>query len=104
MVRIDRLLSDSDFDERWKHRLDEEIRALAALDHTGKVRETVRMRVPKALKSRIESASDFNSALTLLQYADAIAGGRFAAGYTVLERREAERLRTLIRGDQFDPG
>ncbi len=102
VARIDRLLSDSDFDERWKHRLDEEIRALAVLDHTGKVRGTVRARVLKALKSRMESTSDFDSALTLLQYADAIAGGRFSAGHTMLERHEAARLRALTRSDKFD--
>ena len=35
IARIDRLLDDSDFDERWKHRLDEEMKALDALDDNG---------------------------------------------------------------------
>ncbi len=35
VARIDRLLDENAFDERGKHRLDEEMKALAALDGDG---------------------------------------------------------------------
>ncbi len=102
VARIDRLLNDGEFDERWKHRLDEEIRALDGLDHTGKARKAVQTRVLAALESRIESTDDFDSALALLQYADMRAGGRFGLGHAMLEQREAARLRALTRSDRYD--
>ena len=102
IARIDRLLNDNELDERWKHRLDEEIRALDALDHTGDARKQAQMRVLDTLEKRIESTADFDDAFALLQYADVRAGGRFAAGHASLEQREAARLRALTRSDRFD--
>ena len=102
--RIDRLLNDSVFDERWKHRLDEETKVLDALDHTGDARDQTHARVLGALNKRIESTADFDEAYALLQYADAQAQGRFELGHATLEKREAARLRALTRtaGDRVD--
>ncbi len=102
VARIDRLLRDSGFDDRWKHRLDEEIKALDALDQTGDARDQAQARVLDALEKRIEATSDFDEAYALLLYADERAGGRFETGHTTLQRREAARLRALTHDKRFD--
>ena len=102
IARIDRLLDDAEFDERWKHRLDEEIKALDGLDQTGDARKQAQARVLDVLAKRIVETPDFAEAYTLLLYADERAGGRFDAGHAALEKREADRLRALTRSDRVD--
>ena len=102
IARIDRLLGDSVFDERWKHRLDEEVKALDALDHSGDARTQAQTRVLDALQKRIDATADFEDAYAMLQFADEQAGGRFDAGHVELERREVARLRALTRQERFD--
>jgi serine/threonine protein kinase len=102
LARIDRLLNDNEFDERWRHRLDEEVKALDALDATGDARGKARARVLDTLDRRIRAESDIDKSFALLHYADVQAGGRFDAGYATLEHREAESLRALTRSDRID--
>ena len=100
--RIDALLRERDFDAAWQRRLDAEIDALAKVDSTGQVRDATRARVLDELRQRIDAAPDFASGLALLAIADAEAGGAYAKGRAVLERREAERLRDLTQAGRFE--
>ncbi len=101
-ARIDRLLDENVFDERWKHRLDEEVRALVALDGNGDAFKRLQTRTLAKLQKQIEATDDFDAAYALLRYADQQAGGRFADGHALLEQREAARLSEMTRGDRFD--
>ena len=102
VARIDRLLDENAFDERWKHRLDEEVRALAALDGDGEAFRQMQARTLATLSRQIETTDDFETAYSLLLFADQQAGGRFAEGHALLERREAARLSAMTQSDHFD--
>jgi hypothetical protein len=102
VARIGALLDEHDFDSAWQRRLDAEMDSLAKVDSTGAERANARTRVLEALQQRIDSASDFDSAWTLLAIADAEAGGVYETGHASLERREATRLRELTRADRFE--
>ena len=100
--RIDALLRERDFDAAWRRRLDAEIDALAKVDSSGRVRDATRVRVLDELRQRIDAAPDFASGLALLAIADAEAGGAYADGRAVLERREVERLRAMTQPGRFE--
>ena len=102
VARIDRLLDENAFDERGKHRLDEEMKALAALDGDGDAFNRMRARALAKLSQQIEATDDFEAAYSLLLYADQQAGGRFAEGHALLERREAARLSAMTLSDRLD--
>lgn len=102
IARIERLLGESAFDERGKHRIDEEMKALAALDGDGEAYERMRTRLLAALKKQIEATGDFEAAYALLQFADEQAGGRFWEGHVLLERREAARVSAIAYSDHHD--
>ena len=103
IARIDRLLNDSEFDERWKHRLDEEIKGARRAGRNWRRARPGATRVLATLDKRIRADTrDFEKPYALLLYADEQAGGRFDAGHAALEQREADSLRALTRSDRVD--